>query len=602
MTDVRRGPLSRRRAWTVVLAAGALVASTVIPAQTAGAAPAAVPQLLSYGKPATASSFQNEAGCSGCSADKAVDGDLGTRWATSSVTGWVDPGWLEVDLGAEASISEVVIDWEAAYATAYQIQVSDDPGAAGWTDVYSTTTAKGHHEDLTVSGEGRYVRLNLTKRNGNPYGYSLFEFRVYGTGGDPTPPPNQAPDPDFSHLQLVFDEEFDDPAGTTPDPTKWVAETGGTGWGNNELEYYTDNQNVATDGDGNLVIQARKENVGGRGYTSARLNSLFSFQYGRVEARLKVPDGAGYWPAFWMMGTNIHSGVGWPYNGEVDFTEILGKDTTVDYATIHGPSYNTGDTNVGLRYSPEGAPKLSDDFHVFTTDWDSTGFRYYLDGRLFYTVSKATVQANNGPWVYDHPFYLLLNLAVGGNFAGPVGADTVFPGELSVDYIRIFQSPTTPPAGDGTETVTTTIPQAPGEFAWTIEGADHAVDLGAAINHGAYWQATGDLKPVSVSDTRAGRPAWSISGQVGDFTGGLDGRYLGWSPTVVTAGAGATAGPAVDSGFVSGNGLKDSSVLGSASAGHATGTGSIGAGLDLRVPATTDAGTYSTTLTLTALS
>ena len=153
-----------------------------------------------------------------------------------------------------------------------------------------------------------------------------------------------------------------------------------------------------------------------------------------------------------------------------------------------------------------------------------------------------------------------------------------------------------------TETITATVVEAPGEFSWTIDGTSNAVTLTNAVNQGSYLQSTGSLVPVKVNDTRAGAPAWSISGQIGDFTGGLSGKYLGWTPTIVSAGAGATTGSAVASGITSGNGLKSSSVLGSAVAGHAKGTGSLGADLDLRVPAETAAGTYTATLTLTALS
>ena len=175
--------------------------------------------------------------------------------------------------------------------------------------------------------------------------------------------------------------------------------------------------------------------------------------------------------------------------------------------------------------------------------------------------------------------------------------------EASTKYVRSFPpdgTPDPPAAADNAEVITATIPEAPGEFSWTI--TDHAVDLGTATNQGSYWESTGDLNPVTVTDTRAGAPAWSVSGQVGDFTGGLDGKYLGWSPKVVTAGAGAVAGDVVTSGFASGNGLKDSAVLGSALDGHAKGTGSVGADLDLRVPSDTAPGTYTATLTLTALS
>ncbi|WP_247614410.1 hypothetical protein [Streptomyces tagetis] len=155
---------------------------------------------------------------------------------------------------------------------------------------------------------------------------------------------------------------------------------------------------------------------------------------------------------------------------------------------------------------------------------------------------------------------------------------------------------------EGEQTITATVPEQAGEFTWTIDASDRAVTLTDAVNKGAYLHSTGDLKPVKVTDTRAGAPAWSVSGQVGDFTGGLSGKYLGWTPQVLTAGAGAQPGTAVASGIDNGDGLTASATLGSATTGHAKGTGTLGAALDLRLPATTEAGTYTTTLTLTALS
>ena len=172
-------------------------------------------------------------------------------------------------------------------------------------------------------------------------------------------------------------------------------------------------------------------------------------------------------------------------------------------------------------------------------------------------------------------------------------------------YVRDYPPAGTPepPAGNALQqTITATVPEAPGEFSWTIDATDHSVLLSDAANMGTYWQSTGQLKPVKVTDTRAGGPAWSVSGQLGDFSGGLSGKYLGWAPSVLVGGAGAAAGDPVLSGFVSGNGLLDPSPLGSATAGHAKGTGSLGATLTLQVPVETPAGTYTATLTLTALS
>src|SRR5262249_34586194 len=192
--------------------------------------------LLSYNKPASASSFQNDGACSNCTPAKALDFDPATRWATSSTTGWVDPGWISVDLGATATISRVVLQWAPAFAVSYQLQLSDDN--VNWRNVFSTTAGRGFKETVTVSGTGRYVRMFGTQRS-NGFGYSLWEFQVYGTGGSPTQPPAPPQAPNFTHL--AWSDEFNGATNTTPDPTKWTPETGpGV---NNELEYYTNNNN-----------------------------------------------------------------------------------------------------------------------------------------------------------------------------------------------------------------------------------------------------------------------------------------------------------------------------------------------------------------------
>jgi hypothetical protein len=169
------------------------------------------------------------------------------------------------------------------------------------------------------------------------------------------------------------------------------------------------------------------------------------------------------------------------------------------------------------------------------------------------------------------------------------------PNAIAVNYGLTSQS--------DSMTIGVTVPEVtqPGEFSWSISG-DGQVGLSAGVNHADHWGYTGSIQPIVVTDARDGGPTWSISGQVGDFTGGIDGKYLGWKPKVITAGSGATPGSQVASGFVSGNGLKTSSILASASAGHGTGTASVGADLDLRLPISTPAGSYSATLTITALS
>jgi beta-glucanase (GH16 family) len=421
-----------------VFAGGATTPPTTTPATTT---PTTTPptggtaRLLSYNKPARASSEQNDAQCNPCTADKAFDNDPASRWATNPTTGWVDPGWIYVDLGATAQVSQVVLQWDPAYGKAYQIQVSGD--ATNWTTIYSTTTSDGLKDVINATGSGRYVRMYGTARAG-PYGYSLWEFSVYGTGGNPTNPPAKPADPTFPATRLVFSDEFNGAAGTRVDTGKWTLDPG-TGQ-NGEQEYYTPGDNAAMDGQGHLVMTARKENVGGRSYTSHRMNTggKFTFQYGRAEARIKVPKGQGFWPAFWMMGADFLTGRPWPYNGEVDIMEVLGKDTFTSYSTLHAPMYNGGG-GYGGSYQAAGGADLSADFHTWAMEWDSKGIKYFLDNTQVFYASKETVENTRGIWIYDHPFYLILNLAVGGDWPGPVDATTPFPSQMLVDYVRVYQ-------------------------------------------------------------------------------------------------------------------------------------------------------------------
>jgi beta-glucanase (GH16 family) len=392
-------------------------------------------RLLSYNKPAAASSEQNDVNCNPCTADRAFDNDPASRWATSSTTGWVDPGWIYVDLGATAQISQVVLQWDPAYGKAYQIQTSAD--AANWTTIYTTTTGDGLKDVINASGTGRYVRMYGTARGG-PYGYSLWEFSVYGTGGNPQSPPAQPADPTFPATRLVFDDEFNGASGSKPDATKWTVDPGNGQ--NGEAEYYTNNDNAAMDGSGHLVMTAKKETVNGAQYTSHRMNTSgkFQFQYGRVEARIKVPKGNGFWPAFWMMGADFLTGRPWPYNGETDIMEVLGKDTTNSYSTLHAPAYN-GAGGYGKEYGLPGGGDFANDYHVWAAEWDSKGIRFLVDNQEVFYASKETVEATRGPWIFDHPFYIILNLAVGGDFPGPVDATTPFPSSMLVDYVHVYQ-------------------------------------------------------------------------------------------------------------------------------------------------------------------
>ena len=231
---------------------------------------------------------------------------------------------------------------------------------------------------------------------------------------------------------LDWHDEFD---GRTLDRTTWVPETGGNGWGNQELQFYTDRpDNVRVDG-GNLVIEARKEDRGGRHYTSARIKTAGKVErtYGRYEARIKIPRGQGIWPAFWMLGADIGQ-AGWPRCGEIDIMENIGREPDLVHGTLHGPGYS-GAKAIG---KPQRLDKgtYADDYHVYAVEWEPRAIRWYRDGILYHTARPDAV---SGDWVFEHPFFLILNLAVGGAWPGNPGATTAFPQQMLVDYVRVYK-------------------------------------------------------------------------------------------------------------------------------------------------------------------
>lgn len=239
-----------------------------------------------------------------------------------------------------------------------------------------------------------------------------------------------------SNWKLVWSDEFNGPANSPPDPAKWIYDLGAGGWGNHELETYTDNpENAFQDGAGHLVIRAVKTASGG--YNSARIKTLgkFATQYGKIEARIKIPYGQGIWPAFWMLGDDIET-VGWPKCGEIDVMENIGKEPSVVYGTVHGPRGSTA-YGVGEQHALRGAP-LSADFHVYGIEWSRKHIRFFLDGKRYFTVSPILLP-DGATWVFEHPYFLLLNLAVGGPWGGNPDATTVFPQDMLVDWVRVSQ-------------------------------------------------------------------------------------------------------------------------------------------------------------------
>jgi beta-glucanase (GH16 family) len=239
--------------------------------------------------------------------------------------------------------------------------------------------------------------------------------------------------------QLVWSDEFNAPDNSPVDSSKWVMETGGNGWGNNEWEYYTDRTDNAHIENGMLAIIAKKETFQNRNYTSARLKTQgkFTQKYGKFEARTKLPQGQGIWPAFWMLGDDF-STAGWPACGELDIMENIGREPSIVHGAIHGPGYSGGDGPAATFTLPSGQ-KFADDFHVFAIEWDPDAIRWYVDGVLYETQTPANPKVTGKKWVFDHPFFILLNVAVGGSWPGYPDDTTVFPQKMLVDYVRVYQ-------------------------------------------------------------------------------------------------------------------------------------------------------------------
>ncbi len=287
-------------------------------------------------------------------------------------------------------------------------------------------------------------------------GPDAFNFWFYGmnTGTTITVQilDNKTPDPGPSGWILTWSDEFDGAAGAEPDQTKWGYDIGGHGWGNSEWEYYTnERKNSALDGAGGLVITATTEVTATTPYTdcwygvcthtSARLltKDKFDFMYGRAEARLKLPYGQGIWPAFWSLGNNFDD-VDWPGAGEIDIMENIGKEPNIVHGTVHGPGYSGG-SGIGGGYTYTEA--LANDYHVYAIEWEPDEIRWYFDDTQYFTLTHDMLPSGAN-WVFDHPFFLIMNVAVGGSWPGYPDESTTFPQTMSVDYVRVYQAPAEP--------------------------------------------------------------------------------------------------------------------------------------------------------------
>jgi licheninase len=256
------------------------------------------------------------------------------------------------------------------------------------------------------------------------------------TSSSPVEDPPEPPPADEPSWTLVWADEFD--GNGRPDTSKWTYETGGHGWGNQELQYYTERTENARVEDGHLVIEARREDYQGNDYTSARMNSAASWTYGRFEIRAKLPSGRGTWPAIWMLASQEQYGDQyWPDNGEIDIMEHVGFDPDVVHATVHTEAYNhMQGTQRGNSIRVDSARTA---FNVYAVEWTPTMIRAFVNGQQYFLFERAP-GATYRRWPFDQDFHLLLNIAVGGSWGGAEGGDsTIWPQQMVIDYVRVYE-------------------------------------------------------------------------------------------------------------------------------------------------------------------
>lgn len=270
---------------------------------------------------------------------------------------------------------------------------------------------------------------------------------------EPTPSATSTPVPTPTPTLAWFDE-FNGPAGALPDSSKWRLWNRGDGFGHNELQFYTPRaSNTATDGRGDLAITARLESYEGggytRGYTSGKIdtNNIYAAKYGSIQARIKLPPGRGLWPALWAVGADSAQ-VGSPQCGEIDVMEVVGNDMHTVWGSIHGPILPATPAGYSLTTSKRSATSLAEDFHVYGVNWSPSLLEFTLDGVTYATYSPNSLSPGQ-QWVFDKPFNLIINLAVGGNWPGSPDASTPFPAVMLVDWVRVYSTATPAPAVAG---------------------------------------------------------------------------------------------------------------------------------------------------------
>jgi hypothetical protein len=335
--------------------------------------------------------------------------------------------------------------------------VSDKPITVDYTTVDGTATSKDYTPksatltipanqynitiDIPVRGDSLaepnkifYVQLS-NPANATISGTGKATGTIICTDGNYVPIDDAGYNAPASYpgLTLKWSDEFDQ---TSLDLNSWNYETGGGGWGNNELENYTNSDKNSYLTKGYLVLEARQETAGSSNYTSARLQTKGKreFKYGRMDIRAKLPKGKGIWPAIWMLGSNI-STTPWPACGEIDIMELLGHEPNKMYGTMHWGNVGSQSSQSGGNYTLPGED-FSQKFHVFSIVWDAAKIDWYVDNQKFFTGNKSVVTGN---YPFDNSFFFILNLAVGGGWPGNPDATTVFPQRMFVDYVRVYQ-------------------------------------------------------------------------------------------------------------------------------------------------------------------
>ena len=457
---------------------------------------------IALNQPTTASSLESGQ----FPAAAATDGNLQTRWSSA----WSDPQWLEVDLGSTQSICGVDLSWEAAYATAFQIQTSNDN--ATWTTIYSTTTGTGGTQDLSVSGSGRYIRMYGTTR-ATGYGYSLWEFDVYaGAGSTGNGSPNWT---------TVWNPSFSGASGTAPSSTDWIEDTGTSApggpanWGTGEVETMSNStSNVYLDGNGHLDITALDDNGS---WTSGRSESQqddFAAPAGgmmEISASIEQPDpqhGVGYWPAFWTLGSGDRTGGTWPSVGETDILEDVNGHSETS-STLHCGVAPGGACNeyTGRTSGMTACQGCQTGYHTYSEIIDRTSsneqIRWYLDGQEYWSVSESQVGEAAWQAAIDHGFFIIFDLAIGGSFPNAdcgctspnvqtSSGGTLSIASLSVQTANVDAAPTqpTPPSTPPNTPSVVKVTGTQGNWGLSVNGAPYyvkGVTYGPSNTDAAYY-------------------------------------------------------------------------------------------------------------------